>query len=291
MTAGTEDDGAEQITPSHQQTALVPVREAQVEFYGDTLSAAQGADEQIYVPIRPICEALGLTWPGQWERIKGDPVLSEAVRSVRVTLTERGARTALCLPLKFLPGWLFGIQARRVKPELRERILRYQRECYDVLWNAFKGDVVPAAAPIPPDLSPVEQALLLAEAVASMAREHLALEQRFTTMADYTRGYIQQSRRQLADHEDRLTALELHVSGGTTISEAEAAELQQAVKQLAMALHQRTEQPISTAFQLVWGELYKRYRVGAYRNLPAARYHEALAWLQGWYEELQKDLE
>src|SRR5690349_6673566 len=128
MTGRSEGGEAEQAG-LNTQTALVPVREAQVEFYGDTLSAAEGADEQIYVPIRPICEALGLTWPGQWERIKGDRVLSEAVRSVRVTLTERGARAVLCLPLKFLPGWLFGIQARRVKPELRERILRYQREC------------------------------------------------------------------------------------------------------------------------------------------------------------------
>ncbi len=68
----------------NEQTAIVPIREAQVEFYGDTLSAALGTDEQIYVPLRPICEALGLTWPGQWERIKGDPVLGDAVRSVRV---------------------------------------------------------------------------------------------------------------------------------------------------------------------------------------------------------------
>jgi hypothetical protein len=56
-----------------------------------------------------------------------------------------------------------------------------------------------------------------------------------------------------------------------------------------MALHQRSGQPISTAFQLVWGELYKRYRVGAYRNLPAARYSEALAWLEGWFGDLQTD--
>jgi hypothetical protein len=276
---------------SNERTALVPVREAQVEFYGDSLAAAQLADGTILVPVRPLCEYLGLTWSGQFERLKQNPVLSEALQIVRVTRTNAGDPNVLCLPLKFLPGWLFGIQASRVKPALRDKILRYQRECYDVLWNAFKDDVVPSAAPAPPDLSPVEQALMLAEAVASMAREHLALEQRFTTMADYTRGYIQQSRRQLADHEDRLTALELHVSGGTTISEAQAAELQQAVKQLAMALHQRTEQPVSTAFQLVWGELYKRYRVGAYRNLPAARYDDALSWLQGWYEELQKDPE
>ena len=94
------------------------------------------ADGIVYVPIRPICDNLGVTLAGQRERIIRDPVLSEAVASVSVTLTQQ-AREMLCLPLKFIPGWLFGINANRVKPELLERIIRYQRECYDVLAEAF----------------------------------------------------------------------------------------------------------------------------------------------------------
>lgn len=43
-----------------------------------------------------------------------------------------------CLPLKFLLGWLFGVSANRVKSEMREKIIRYQRESYDVLWEAFQ---------------------------------------------------------------------------------------------------------------------------------------------------------
>jgi hypothetical protein len=140
--------------------------------------------------------------------------------------------------------------------------------------------------PPPPDLNPAEQALLLAEAVASLARQHLDLEQRHTTMADYLRPFVAQTRGQLAAHEERIGALELRLSSGATISEDQAAELQQNVKQVAMVLHQHTGQQVSTAFQLVWGELYKRYRVGAYRNLPAARYEEVLLWLQGWYTAL-----
>jgi hypothetical protein len=184
---------------------------------------------------------------------------------------------------------LFGISADRIRPELRERVVRYQQECFRVLWNAFKGDVVPAA-PTPLDLSPVEQALLLAEAVASMAREHLALEQRVTTIAEYTRGFIQQTRGQLtahadqlAAHEDRLTALELHLGGGATISEAQAAEIQVAVKNVAMLL---IAQGQPNGFAQVWGELYRRYRVGAYRNLPAARYGDVLTWLSTWFDDL-----
>src|SRR5215207_5558925 len=102
------------------QTAIIPVREQTVDFYGDTLPAAQTADATIWVPIRPICDYLGLSWPGQFERLKRDPVLSEALQSVRVTRTNAGDPEVLCLPLKFLPGWLFGVQVSRVKAELRD---------------------------------------------------------------------------------------------------------------------------------------------------------------------------
>ncbi len=57
-------------------------------------------------------------------RLKRDPVLSEALRSVIVTITGTGKREVVCLPLKLLPGWLFGVNSARVKSELREKIIR-----------------------------------------------------------------------------------------------------------------------------------------------------------------------
>ncbi len=264
--------------------AIVPVREAQVEFYGDLLVAAQLADETILVPLRPLCVYLGVDWSSQAKRLRRDPVLGPAVRSVVIMTTDRGERAMLSVPLPLLPGWLFGIQASRVRAELRDKIVRYQRECFEVLWNAFKGEVVPTAAPPPADLNPAEQALLLAEAVAALARQHLDLEQRHLTMADYLRPFVVQTRGQLAAHEERIGALELRLSSGATISEAQAAEIAGAVKNVAMQL---TTAGDANGFGRVWGDLYRRFRVTSYHNLPAARYTEALEWLQGWYGELE----
>src|SRR4051812_12613094 len=93
---------------SDEPQAIVPVRQQTVDFYGDTLQAAQGADERVYVPVRPICEALGVDWPGQRRRILRDPALAGTLALVLLS-TSGGDQEMLCLPLKLLPGWLFGL--------------------------------------------------------------------------------------------------------------------------------------------------------------------------------------
>lgn len=44
----------------------------------------------------------------------------------------------ICLSLDYLSGWIFGINASRVKPMIKERLRRYQRACYKVLAKAFQ---------------------------------------------------------------------------------------------------------------------------------------------------------
>ena len=80
------------------------------------------------MPIRPICDYLGVDWSAQYRRINRDAVRAESVQGVAVTTTPSangrgGGQEMLCLPLKSLPGWLFGINAERVKAELREKIV------------------------------------------------------------------------------------------------------------------------------------------------------------------------
>ena len=265
--------------PEDSQEALegtvIPIRERTVAFYGDQVLAAQAGDETIYVPLRPICEALGLNWSGQRQRAQRDPVLAESL-SECIIHSVQGPRPMLALPLEVLPGWLFGISANKVRPELREKILRYQRECFRVLWNAFKADVLPAV-PAPPstDLSGAALALEIATAVQHLARQQLDMEQRQTAL---------EQRQRQADY--RLTALELQLSAGATISEDQAAEIALAVKNVGQALAARGDR---NGYARVYSEMYRRYRISSYKNLPAARCQDVLAWLAGWYGELTPD--
>ena len=124
-----------------EEKGLVPVEQKQVLFYEDEITAVLVQTEgppQVFVPLRPICEQLGVTWPSQLNRINRDPVLSKKVRGVFVTNTPGGRQEMSCLPLDYLNGWLFGINANRVNPDIRDRLIRYQEECYRVLAEAFR---------------------------------------------------------------------------------------------------------------------------------------------------------
>jgi len=91
------------------------------------------------VPIKPICEALGIDFDSQRKKLNEDDLLN----STTVLSTAVGAdgkdREMLCLPLKYVFGWLFTINPKNVKEEAREAVAKYREKCYDVLYDYFAG--------------------------------------------------------------------------------------------------------------------------------------------------------
>lgn len=126
---------------------LKPIEQKQIDFQGSSLTAVmvQDADgrENVYIPLKPLVEGMGLSWSGARERIKRNPILNDICISIRVTRSEtgrgKGSREFLSIPISHLNGFLFGINADRVKEEIRPLIIEYQKECYRVLFNAFNG--------------------------------------------------------------------------------------------------------------------------------------------------------
>lgn len=124
-----------------------------VPFRDDTLLASRADDGEVLVAVKPICVALGLAWGSQRLRIMRDAVLSGSVFMMNTVAQDGKNRDVFCLPLRFLNGWLFGIDENRVRAEIRDKVIAYKRECHDVLWRHFQ----PAPA--------------LADAAASLADE------------------------------------------------------------------------------------------------------------------------
>lgn len=264
---------------------LVVVEQKEIDFYGDEIAAVQVEDGTVYVPVRPICDQIGVAWAAQRLRINRDAVLSKHLMSVIVTNTdiEPGSRRPhtsemSALPLRYLNGWLFGINAGRVKPEIRERLIRYQEDCYQVLYEAFgRNEVTAAPDPLLDELlgsdNPTAIAYRQAMAIANMARQQLAIEARLLT-----------SEGRLDDHETRLQIIEANRGDDSRyITNAQAVQIAQAVKQIALELGSRSKR---NEFGGVYGELHRQFDVPSYKQLPAARFAEAINFLRQWWESL-----
>ena len=117
-----------------------------IVFDGDTIQAVK-ENEKVWVPLKPICTAMGIDWSGQKKLLERDEVLS----SVMVMMTTNGSDgksyEMVCLPLDYLNGWLFKLTPSLfTSKEVREKVIRYQRECFRVLAEHFLGKASAEAA-------------------------------------------------------------------------------------------------------------------------------------------------
>ncbi len=267
-----------------KQSALVPLEQKQVLFYEDEITAVRTSDGTIYVPIRPICNLLGVSWTGQRRRINRDPVMAEVMTPVNVTFMghEHGNPqivTTMCLPLDYISGFLFGINASRVKLEFRERIMRYQRECFKVLSEAFQEGRLTADSTFSELLqvdSPAVQAYRMASAIMQMARQQILLEADLKTM-----------KAQVGDNTQRLEAVEEILGDpGRHITPDQAAQISQAVKAVALAL---SKQSGRNEYGACYGEMYRKFGITSYKLLPASKFQEAMDWLVEWHSAITGD--
>ena len=112
-----------------------------------------------YVALKPLVEALHLSWPAQYELIHRDPVLRKEVL-VLPGQTKGGTQDMVVLSIDFINGWLFKIPASRYTGARRETIIKYQNECYRALNDYFRH-----GGAINPNIS-IEQAKAVSEEIA-----------------------------------------------------------------------------------------------------------------------------
>ncbi len=274
------------------EKALQPLEQKTVIFYDDEITAvliAEDERQEVYVPVRPICDFLGIDWSSQRRRINRDPVLSEVTMSVVITATDiapksRRPQTSsmLCLPLDFLNGWLFGVSAQRVKSELRERVITYQRECYKILSDAFQETQEEQTA-VTPNIAALQQVKALGQALINLAEEQIEQEIRLSQ----TEQRLDQAVVVVGDLTKRVEAVEGQLGDpGRKVTPGQATNVSQAVKAVAMALSKASGR---NEYGGVYGELYRRYEVPGYRELPAGKYEDVMAWLNEWLQSISSD--
>lgn len=93
--------------------------------------------EEKIVPIRPICDALGVDYSSQYTKLKDDEQLSSTIVLSTMVAADNKKREMVCLPLRYVFGWLFLINPNNVHPDVKESVKKYRLQCYDALFDVF----------------------------------------------------------------------------------------------------------------------------------------------------------
>jgi len=296
-------DEGERIPPS-AGTALAVVDQRQVALLdADEVLAMRAEDGEIYVGLRSVCVSLGVAPTGQVRRIQADEVMAEGLREVRVRTATRGLQTLQGLRLDVVPYWLSGIEPRRTKPALRDRLVTYKRWVVRRVWEAFAAETgiaqspAPAAAPPSPlgqELT-LEQIAQLGIAITTLARQQIAHERALGEV----RGQLAAQEDRLAVHDERIDraatvirdvirevrTVQARLSAGVTITDEQAATIQTLVRDIATAIARRDAEAgaggtRTNVYQALFGAMYRQYGVTSYKLIRADQYADVIAWLR-----------
>lgn len=258
-------------TPEYQVgEVLEPVEQHTITFYNQPLIVVRLPNGEPGVVLRYFCDNLKLDLTGQINRIKRKKALAAGLQYARIE-TPGGPQVMAILTLKVTPGWLFGIDAARAKPEMRPEIERYQAECVDVLyqWASTPHLTEPAS------LVNVEPVLQPERPEQGASREQW--RDYFLKMAEFTDWQISIEKWQ-GSVEGRLESIEavipmiLEQLPPPTITAAH----QNNVKHYVIELSKATKKHPQT----VWSMVYTAFKVPRYEELREDRWSDIQQWFR-----------
>ena len=169
---------AKESNMSHS-TQVAATRAITVPFHGADLYVVEH-NGLPYTPMKPIVQAMGLDWGSQFRKVAANEARWGIVN---LTIPSAGGEQAMtCLPVRKTAAWLTTIEPGKVKnPEVRARVIQYQNECDDVLWQYWNDGIAinPRAYSFQPGQTlSAEQAttlrMLLTENVKKLPKEKQA---------------------------------------------------------------------------------------------------------------------
>lgn len=112
-----------------------------VPFHGAELYIVNYNGEP-FTPMKPIVEGMGMIWAAQFVKLKQRFI--STISEIEMVADDGKSRKMVCLPLRKLAGWLATISPNKVKPEIRDKVIQYQEECDDVLYEYWTTGEVKA---------------------------------------------------------------------------------------------------------------------------------------------------
>lgn len=260
------------IFPKHtMNNKIIIVEQKIIDFYDDDLIAVRAKDGQVYASLKHMCESIGVARQSQARRVRQHHVLSKGYTGGTIILPpERGGpQDAGLLRVDLIPMWLSGIDIKRVREEIRPKLIRYQEEVAKVLWEAFQTgelSVDETFSDLLKQGGEAVEAYKTLQGMLKLAKHQIILQAR------------------ISNTETRLDAIEAELGNpARLITHSQQMELSQAIMTTAHELGKRSGK---NEYKGVYGELYRRFEIASYKQLPSARFDEAMNWIRDWYTSL-----
>lgn len=242
------------------------IRELPFEFYGETYRVYLGNDRNLYVRISDICDAVGLNYPGQLQRIQKSYAISHKLTYIEVDTPYQGGtrkRAVVHLNIEGLTYWLATIDEKRVKPEIQEQVRKFQRDFVDIVWMLYRSDIV--------------SDVILAELDAYKSPAQRELSEAMDQIRAVTR--------KMADLENRLVRIEGFVSDTAVVNAQQQWQLQEMINTVAEALFEskNKKMPKTQCFAICYAEFKDTFQIPIYSMLPESQMEAAINYLAKRY--------
>lgn len=232
----------------------VPERYTRFDFAGGELIAVFRPEEGMAIPVRLVCERLGLDLGSQSKRLRKHPVLRQGLRKDRVPIGERMQEIVVILH-KYIPFWLATIDPNQIGAAHRDALILYQTDLVDVLASLYLRQSGQGGSP------QQRQLAQLADEIRMLLAAQRAHEDR------------------LSSAEERLSLVEVVVDDlrqYVPVTPAQAEYLLRSLKRIGARYERRHRRAI---YDLLIARFKAELGVQRYDALPASAYEQALAWI------------
>lgn len=128
-----------------------PLTLVRVPFQGEHITVtnkAAGAAGDQPIPLRPLCDRLGVDVESQRKKLRGKPWATPVM--ITAVADDGKAREMVAIPLRAVPLWLATIHPGKVAPSARPMLEAFQAEACDVLYRHFLAPPAPVMVPTIP---------------------------------------------------------------------------------------------------------------------------------------------
>lgn len=240
------------------------------EFYGEIFVAHFASNRQFYIKLADVCNGMGLAIEGQRRRIREDEGISDKLVMIKTDTIYKDTlrkREVDFLNIRALPYWLGTIDAKRVRPEIYEKVVRFKRSFAETVWQVYRSDLMPPE--------------VLAEIDVYEGSERVEVGQAL----DQIRGVS----KRLDRLEGRMTAIEARMNAEAIINTRQQWQIKTMLEAVGEALYENKggKMPKTQCHGLVQNDFKQQFQLPVYSLLPESKMEEAVNYLAQRYQRFR----